>query len=44
MAQVPVAQVAVAFVRAHAVPQAAQFVSEVSAISQPFVASASQLP
>lgn len=44
MAQVPVAHVAVAFVREHDVPQAAQFVSEVSATSQPFAGSASQLP
>jgi hypothetical protein len=43
-AQAPVAQLAAAFAREHAVPQLAQFASVVSAVSQPLAASASQLP
>ena len=40
----PVPHVAVAFARVHAIPQLAQLVSVVSAVSQPFAAFASQLP
>jgi hypothetical protein len=43
-AQVPDAQLAAAFTREHAVPQLAQLVSDVSAVSQPFASVASQFP
>jgi hypothetical protein len=44
MAHVPVEHVAVARARVHGVPQAPQFVVEVSAVSQPFESFPSQLP
>lgn len=43
-AQVPVAHVAAALAREHAVPHVAQLVSDVSEVSQPFASVASQLP
>ena len=44
MPHAPVPHVAVAFAREHVLPHVAQLVSVVSAVSQPFVAFASQLP
>jgi hypothetical protein len=44
MAQVPVAQLPVAFVKAQPTPQAPQFTSVVSVVSQPFAGLPSQLP
>ncbi len=42
--QVPVAQLAIAFAREHAVPHVAQFASVVSDVSHPLASVASQLP
>jgi hypothetical protein len=44
MVQVPVAHDSVAFVRLHAVPQPPQLVRELRAVSQPLLATVSQLP